>query len=84
MNLERCFYAWLSFLVVGLGQIFKGEGEKGLKFILVFYFTLPLLLYLCLSLSGGLFLLVFGVGTIFAVIFWLYNVVDAYRSTGQS
>jgi hypothetical protein len=83
MKLERYFFTLMSFLVVGLGQILKGEGEKGLKFILVFYFTLPLLLYLSLSLSGGLFLMVFGVATIFAVIFWIYNIIDAYRPTGQ-
>ena len=72
-------YAFLSALIVGLGQMVKGNGEKGLKFLLLFYFPLPVLIYISLLISGAVFLVVFGIGTIFAVIFWLYNVIDAFK-----
>jgi len=75
----KWLYVFFSLLVVGLGQILKGEAEKGLKFMLLFYFALPLLLYFTLAISGALFLVIFGFTTIFAVIFWIYNIWDAYR-----
>lgn len=74
---------WLPVLgstfLVGGGQAIKGQGEKAIKFILLFYFALPALLYASLMISGGLFVVVFGVATVFAVIFWLYNIFDAYQ-----
>jgi len=76
----KYLYALLSFLIVGLGQIAKGDAEKGVKFILLFYFALPALIYLSLMISGGVFLLVFGIGIIFAIIFWMYNIIDAYQT----
>ena len=74
----KYLYALLSFLIVGLGQIVKGDMEKGIKFILLFYFALPALIYLSLTISGGLFLVVSGIGIIFGIIFWIYNIIDAY------
>jgi len=68
-----------SFFLVGLGQLVKGQGEKAVKFMLLFYFALPALLYASLMISGGLFLVVFGVVTVFAIIFWAYNIFDAYQ-----
>lgn len=68
-----------SFFLVGLGQLVKGEGEKAVKFMLLFYFALPALLYASLMVSGGIFLVVFGVITVFAIIFWAYNIFDAYQ-----
>lgn len=68
-----------SLLLVGGGQAVKGRGEKAVKFMLLFYFALPALLYASLMISGGLFVVVFGVVTVFAVIFWLYNIIDAYQ-----
>ena len=72
--------ALLSFFIVGLGQAIKGETEKGLKFMLLFYFALPAVIYFALFISGGLFLVVSGVGIIFAAIFWIYNLIDAYSA----
>lgn len=69
----------LSLFLVGGGQLIKGRGEKAVKFMLLFYFTLPALLYVSLMISGGLFVVVFGVVTVFAVIFWMYNIFDAYQ-----
>ena len=79
MKRENIALALFSGLLVGSGQILKGEVEKGLKLMLTFYFGLPLLLYLTLSFSGGLFLLVFGIVVIFCIIFWAYNIWDAAR-----
>lgn len=76
----KLFPALLSFFIVGLGQTVKGEAEKGVKFMLLFYFALPTIIYLALFISGALFLLVSGVGIIFAVIFWIYNIIDAYSA----
>ncbi|MFA4905290.1 MAG: hypothetical protein WC645_02180 [Candidatus Margulisiibacteriota bacterium] len=77
--MNKWFPALFSLLLVGGGQLFKGQGEKAVKFMLLFYFTLPALLYASLMISGGLFLAVFGVATVFAVMFWMYNIFDAYQ-----
>jgi len=79
MKRDQIIYAVLSTLMVGLGQIFKGEGEKAIKFILLIYFFVPAAIYFSLLMSGGLFLMVFGIGTLFTIIFWVYNIVDAYQ-----
>lgn len=73
-------YAILSLFIVGLGQIIKGDAEKGIKFILLFYFVLPAIVYFSLAISGAVFLVVFGVGLIFAILFWIYNILDAYSA----
>lgn len=75
---KNYLYAMLSLFVVGLGQIVKGDAEKGIKYILLFYFVLPVLVYFSLTVSGAAFLVFFGVALIFAIIFWIYNVIDAY------
>ncbi len=76
---EKLALGLFSALIVGAGQILKGETQKGLKFMLTFYFGLPLLLYLTLSFSGGLFLIVFGIAVIFLLLFWAYNIWDAAK-----
>ncbi|MBI5701628.1 hypothetical protein HZC34_07315 [Candidatus Saganbacteria bacterium] len=68
-----------SALFIGSGQILKGETEKGIKIMLAFYFGVPLILYFTLGISGGLFVIVFGITIIFTVLFWLYNIWDAAR-----
>lgn len=75
----RIALGFVSAFLVGGGQILKGETEKGLKFLLSFYFGMPMLLYVTLSFSGALFLVIFGVSIIFAIIFWIYNIWDASR-----
>ncbi len=77
--MQNIIPVFLSFLIVGLGQIVKGESEKGLKLMLLFYFIIPALLYLFFIIKAELFLLMLGFFTIFNVIFWAYNVADAYR-----
>lgn len=76
----KVFLALASTFVVGLGQILKGDSEKGIKFLLLFYFALPAIFYFSLLISGAIFLLVFGIGLVFAVIFWGYNIIDAYKT----
>ncbi len=66
-----------SFFIVGLGQIVKGEGQKGLLLILAFYFALPGLVFATLALNGWLFLFSFALAIILAIIIWAYNVLDA-------
>ncbi|MBI5699459.1 hypothetical protein HZC35_04010 [Candidatus Saganbacteria bacterium] len=77
--MKKWLPALVSLLLVGGGQSLKGQGEKAIKFMLLFYFALPALLYASLIISGGLFVVVFGVVVVFAVIFWLYNIIDAYQ-----
>ncbi|HTY13170.1 MAG TPA: hypothetical protein VMD02_03165, partial [Candidatus Omnitrophota bacterium] len=72
--------AAFSFFIVGLGQLVKGDSEKGIKFLLMFYFALPAVIYFSLMVSGAIFLAVFGISTIFAVIFWAYNIFDALKA----
>lgn len=68
-----------SFFVVGLGQLLKNEGKKGLKLILFFYFALPSLIYLALMLNAYLFLLSLGVALIAGFALWIYGINDALK-----
>lgn len=70
--------ALASFFIIGLGQIIKGEGEKGLKMLLTFYFAFPLLVYLSLLINAYLFLLALSLVLISATVLWLYNLWDAF------
>ncbi|MFH1386224.1 MAG: hypothetical protein ABIH50_00980 [bacterium] len=75
-------YPWetlASLLVVGLGQIIKGQGHKGLRFILFFYFTLPSIVYLSLLLNATLFFLSLGAAVLLGIFIWGYNIWDAYN-----
>ncbi len=72
--------AFWSLIVVGLGQIIKGEGKKGLLLILLFYFTLPSLFYLSLMLGDILFLLSFSLVIILEICLWIYSVWDAFKN----
>ena len=69
--------ALCSVLVVGLGQIIKGESEKGVFLLLVFYFVQPAAVYLSLLINPYLFLSVLGFSTIFGIMLWVYSVGDA-------
>ncbi|OGB90365.1 hypothetical protein A2625_05645 [candidate division WOR-1 bacterium RIFCSPHIGHO2_01_FULL_53_15] len=69
--------ALASFLIVGLGQIIKGEGDKGLKLMLTFYFALPAVVYIALLLNGFFFLIVLGLLMIAGIVLWGYNIWDA-------
>jgi hypothetical protein len=79
-NKQRHWPAALaSFMVVGLGQIIKGEGRKGLKLLLIFYFALPVAIYTSLLINGYLFLVTLGLVLIAGFCLWLYSVWDAFR-----
>lgn len=80
MKNKRLAQAFISAIFVGGGQILKGDSDKGIKLLLTFYFGIPILLYVILAFSGGLFLIAFGISIIFAVILWVYNIIDAYSS----
>ena len=66
-----------SLLVVGLGQILKNEGRKGLLILLTFYFIFPALVYTSLIIHPLLFLVVLAFVGISAILLWGYAVVDA-------
>lgn len=61
--------AILSFLFLGLGQIYNGQIGKGILFIIL----------------GVVFVLMFLVliGIPLYVIFWVYNIYDAYNTAKQ-
>jgi hypothetical protein len=69
--------ALASLLIVGLGQIIKKEGDKGLKMMLYFYLGLPTMIYVSLLINGYLFLLVLFFAFLSGMILWIYNVWDA-------
>ena len=69
--------AILSALVVGLGQIIKGDSKKGLKWLLSFYLFFPTLLYLLFLITPKAFMAGLAVAIIVYPVFWIYNIVDA-------
>lgn len=69
--------ALASFFVVGLGQILKGEGNRGLKLMLAFYFVLPAAIYLTLMFNAYLFLSTLGIVLVSGIFLWAFNVFDA-------
>jgi len=73
----KIFSAICSILVVGLGQLLKGETKKGILLLLAFYFTLPALVYVSLVIDGMLFLYVLGFAIISGIILWIYSIADA-------
>jgi hypothetical protein len=72
------FPAIFSALVVGLGQMVKGESKKGLKLMLWFYLGFPVIIYGSLLLNSYLFLAVFAVFVVIYPVIWSLNVIDAY------
>jgi len=58
--------AVLSFVFVGLGQIYNGEIGKGILFVII-----GILL---------VFTMIFLIGFILYPIFWAYNIYDAYNT----
>jgi hypothetical protein len=76
---KRYFWpAFASFFVVGLGQVIKGEGTKGLLLVLAFYFAIPGLIYLTLMINAYLFLTTLGAGIICGAVLWFNNLFDAW------
>ncbi|HVN67884.1 MAG TPA: hypothetical protein VMT55_05880 [Candidatus Sulfotelmatobacter sp.] len=76
--------AVFSLFLVGAGQLIKGEGTKGLLFLLGFYFALPAAAYAALLLNPYLFLFVLGLAIIAGIVTWLYNVFDAFTFTDET
>lgn len=75
--------ALFSFFVVGMGQILKGEGKKGLVLLLIFYFTLPALVYASLFINAFIFVLFLTLAIITGLILWGYSLVDALIKNEQ-
>lgn len=58
--------AVLSFLFVGLGQIYNGEIAKGIMFLIIGIILV--------------FTMIFLIGFILYPLFWIYNIYDAYNT----
>ncbi|MBU0629856.1 MAG: hypothetical protein KKC80_02925 [Candidatus Margulisbacteria bacterium] len=78
MSRSRLIAALASFMVVGLGQVIRGEKRKGLKLMLAFYFVFPAAVYSALLVSGLLTLIVLGIGSIVGILLWVYSIIDAF------
>jgi len=72
--------AFVSAIVAGLGQIFKGDAKKGLKIMLWFYLGFPIIIFGSLLLNAYLFLIVFAVFVILYPVVWALNIFDAYST----
>jgi TM2 domain-containing membrane protein YozV len=61
--------AILSFVFLGLGQIYNGQISKGISFIII----------------GVLFVfsMLFLIGFLLYPLFWMYNIYDAYNTAKQ-
>jgi TM2 domain-containing membrane protein YozV len=61
--------AILSFVFLGLGQIYNGQISKGISFIII----------------GVLFVfsMLFLIGFLLYPLFWIYNIYDAYNTAKQ-
>ncbi|MBN2058415.1 MAG: hypothetical protein JW782_06440 [Candidatus Saganbacteria bacterium] len=77
MLILKIFAGVCSAAVIGLGQIIKGNGRKGVQLLLLFYFVMPSLVYLSLLVVPSLFPYILGFSIIFAIILWSYNIFDA-------
>ncbi len=66
-----------SALIVGLGQLIKGDGKKGIILLLIFYFALPAAVYLSLLANARSFPYILGFTFISGIMVWIYNVGDA-------
>ena len=73
------FEAFCSALIVGLGQILKGETRKGVALMLAFYFALPTLVYTSLFINATLFFYALGIAVISGIMLWLYSVGEALK-----
>lgn len=78
MKKDRILAALASFFVVGLGQVMRDEGRKGLKMMLAFYFVIPSSVYVALIFSGLLALIVLGLASIAGILLWVYGIIDAF------
>jgi len=84
--MKRRYYleALASLFIVGLGQVIKGEGDKGLKLILLFYFALPIAVFLALMFNAYLFLVTLAAALLIGLLTWLFNIWDAFsHETGH-
>ena len=69
--------AIFSAIIIGLGQILKGDSRKGLVWILLFYLFFPAVIYTSFLISAYAFMAMLGAAVIVYPSFWLYNVLDA-------
>ena len=78
MKNHHFFEALCSLFVVGLGQIVKGKGKKGLNLLLIFYFALPAALYVSLIINGPFFMLTLPCTVLGALAVWPYSIIEAF------
>jgi hypothetical protein len=73
----------LSLLVPGLGQMYDGRGERGASILVagIIVGTLALIwqtLFISLKTTEGFFPYRLAL-TIYALVFWIWQVIDAYK-----
>ncbi len=73
------FEALLSFFIVGLGQVVKGDSNKGLKWLLWFYFGIPAILYATFLANIYFFIFIAAIMVIAYPLYWAYNIYDAWK-----
>lgn len=69
-----------SIFIIGLGQIIKGDSEKGLKWLLIAYIAAPTLIYLSFIINAYFFLFLLSLTVVAYPIFWVYNILDALNT----
>jgi TM2 domain-containing membrane protein YozV len=77
---NKTWAIFLSVFIVGLGQIYLGQSNRGLILCLVFYFGIPLFLWCALNLGFYCFVFSLLFTLIAAPLLWAYNLVDIYKT----
>ncbi len=72
--------AGLSFLIPGFGQIYFGERRKGMGFFLIGAIFAMLEIFLIRNNVRGMEVAPVLVAGISIIIFWIYNIYDAYNT----
>ncbi len=78
-NNKRLISAIISTFIVGGGQIYSNRVLTGLLFIFIFYGTILVTKILWIKLTVGFWLLLGA-----WIVFWLFNIYDAYRGETYS
>jgi hypothetical protein len=66
-----------SALIVGLGQIIKGETKKGILLLLAFYLFLPAVVYSSLLFDSNYPVIALAVAVVLGIGLWGYSVLEA-------
>ncbi|MFA4858385.1 MAG: hypothetical protein WC901_02890 [Candidatus Margulisiibacteriota bacterium] len=71
---------FLSFFVVGLGQIYLGKGNQGLILCLTFYLGIPFFLLFFLNFASYLLSAALGAALLAGIVLWGYGIWDVIKN----